>query len=79
MLEKAHAAFANLMHSSFKLLKRNVYMHKPAPISQVVERPLQGAVGQGFESQPRHTKGVKKGTSSSFTDARIKKEGVLGR
>ena len=40
MLEKAHAAFANLMHSSFKLLKRNVYMQKPAPISQVVERPL---------------------------------------
>ena len=30
------------------------------------------AIGRGFESRPRHTKGVKNGTSSSLADARIK-------
>ena len=33
--------------------------------------------GRGFESQPRHTKGIKNSTSSSLADACIKRV-VLG-
>ena len=32
-----------------------------------------GAVGPGFESRPRHIKGIKNGTSSSLAGARIKR------
>ena len=37
-----------------------------------------GAVGRGFESRPRHTKGIKNGNSSSLAGACIKRI-VLGR
>ena len=44
------------------------------PHSLVERASASGAVGRG----PRHTKGVKNGTSSSLADARIKRV-VLGR
>ena len=38
---------------------------KPAPIAQLVECPLRGTGGHGFDPGPRHTKVVKNGTSCS--------------
>ena len=37
----------------------------PAPIAQLVECPLRGPGGHGFDPGPRHTKVVKNGTSCS--------------
>ena len=37
----------------------------PAPIAQLVECPLRGTGGHGFDPGPRHTKVVKNGTSCS--------------
>ena len=37
----------------------------PAPITQLVECPLRGKGGHGFDPGPRHTKVVKNGTSCS--------------
>ena len=37
----------------------------PAPIAQLIECPLRGTVGHGFDPGPRHTKVVKNGTSCS--------------
>ena len=37
----------------------------PAPIAQLVECPLWGTGGHGFDPGPRHTKVVKNGTSCS--------------
>ena len=37
----------------------------PAPVAQVVECPLRGTGGCGFDPQPRHIKVVKTGTSCS--------------
>ena len=37
----------------------------PAPIAQLVECPLRGTEGHGFDPGPRHTKVVKNGTSCS--------------
>ena len=37
----------------------------PAPIAQLVECPLRGTGGQGFDPGPRHTKVVKNGTICS--------------
>ena len=39
--------------------------NSPAPIAQLVECPLRGTGGQGFDPGPRHTKVVKNGTSCS--------------
>ena len=47
--------------SSWSLLTRR----KPAPIAQLVECPLWGTGGHGFDPGPRHTKVVKNGTSCS--------------
>ena len=47
------------------------------PIAQVVECPL-GAGGCRFDSRPRHTKGIKNGTSNSLAGTHIKRV-VLGR
>ena len=38
-------------------------MIKPAPVAQLVECPLRGTGGHGFDPGPRHTKVVKNGTS----------------
>ena len=46
--------------------------------SLVVRESASGVVGRGFAPRPRHTKGVKNGTSSFLADARIKRA-VLGR
>ena len=35
----------------------------PAPIAHLVECPLRGTGGHGFDPRPRHTKVVKNGTS----------------
>ena len=40
-------------------------IHIPAPIAQLVECPLRGTGGHGFDPGPRHTKVVKNGTSCS--------------
>ena len=40
----------------------------PAPIAQLVECPLRGTGGHGFDPGPRHTKVVKNGTSCSSLD-----------
>ena len=37
----------------------------PAPIAQLVECPLRGTGGPGFDPGPRYTKVVKNGTSCS--------------
>ena len=37
----------------------------PAPIAQLVECPLRGTGGHGFDPGPRHTKVVKYGTNCS--------------
>ena len=37
----------------------------PAPIAQLVECPLRGTVGHGFDPGPRHTIVVKNSTSCS--------------
>ena len=37
----------------------------PAPIAQLVECPLRGTGGHGFDPGPRHTKVVNNGTSCS--------------
>ena len=39
---------------------------RPAPIAQLVECPLRGTGGHGFDPGPRHTKVVKNGTSCSI-------------
>ena len=39
--------------------------YKPAPIAQLVECPLRGTGGPGFDPGPRHTKVVKNGASCS--------------
>ena len=49
-----------------------------SPDSLVVKASASGAIGGRFAPQPRHTKGVKNGTSSSLADARIKRV-VLGK
>ena len=49
-----------LMCPRFKVL-----LYKPAPIAQLVECPLRGTGGHGFDPAPRHTKVVKNGTSCS--------------
>ena len=36
----------------------------PAPIAQLVECPLRGTGGHGFDPGPRHTKVVKNGTGT---------------
>ena len=44
---------------------------KPAPIAQLVECPLRGTGGHGFDPGPRHTKVVKSGTSCSSLGTQI--------
>ena len=43
----------------------------PAPIAQLVECPLRGTGGHGFDPGPRHTKVVKNGTSCSSLGIQI--------
>ena len=40
-------------------------LFKPTPIAQLVECPLRGTGGHGFDPGPRHTEVVKNGTSCS--------------
>ena len=65
-----------------KLLKHCLYplwppfhshCHKcvPAPIAQLVECPLRGTGGHGFNPGPRHTKVIKNGTSCSSLGTQI--------
>ena len=42
-----------------------IFSQTPAPIAQLVECPLRGTGGHGFDPGPRHTKVVKNGTSCS--------------
>ena len=44
---------------------------RPAPIAQLVECPLRGTGGHGFDPGPRHTKVVKNGTSCSSLGTQI--------
>ena len=43
----------------------------PAPIAQLVECPLRGTGGHGFDPGPRHTKVVKNGTNCSSLGTQI--------
>ena len=43
----------------------------PAPIAHLVECPLRGTGGQGFDPWPRHTKVVKNGTSCSSLGTQV--------
>ena len=43
----------------------------PDPIAQLVECPLRGMGGHGFDPGPRHTKVVKNGTSCSSLGTQI--------
>ena len=43
----------------------------PAPIAQLVECPLWGTGGHGFDPGPRHSKVVKNGTSCSSLGTQI--------
>ena len=45
--------------------------NKPAPIAQLVECPLRGTGGHGFDPGLRHTKVVKNGTSCSSLGTQI--------
>ena len=48
----------------------NTLVMSPAPIAQLVECPLRGTGGHGFDPGPRHTKVVKNGTSCSSLGTR---------
>ena len=50
--------------------------NKPAPIAQLVEFPLRGTGGNGFDPGPRHTKVVKDGTSCSSLSTQTQTYGV---
>ena len=62
---------------SFAVIRNVLSLHsfvtsfKPAPIAQLVEFPLQGTGGHGFDPGPRHTKVVKNGTSCSSLGTQI--------
>ena len=49
------------MHISEIIYCKNTKLHifQPAPIAQLVECPLRGTGGHGFDPGPRHTKVVK--------------------
>ena len=42
-----------------QLTTDNLHLPKPAPIAQLIEFPLRGTRGHGFDPGPRHTKVVK--------------------
>ena len=46
-------------------------LSRPARIAQLVECPLRGTGGHGFDPGPRHTKIVKNGTSCSSLGTQI--------
>ena len=48
-------------HTYIQTIKCN----KPAPVTQLVECPLRGTRGHGFDPEPRHTSVVKFGTNCS--------------
>ena len=53
---------------------KNMYAYTftvPDPIAQLVECPLRGTGGHGFDPGPRHTKVVKNGTSCSSLGTQI--------
>ena len=52
-------------HGTYKAACTNITVVKPAPVAQLVEYPLRGTGGHGFDPGPRHTKVVKNGTSCS--------------
>ena len=52
-------------------LTSNIACDIPAPIAQLVECPLRGKGGHGFDPGPRHTKVVKNGTSCSSLGTQI--------
>ena len=46
-------------------MNQNLQFLLPAPVAQVVECPLRGTVGHGFDPGPRYTKVVKNSTICS--------------
>ena len=49
------------------------------PIAQLVECPLRGTGGHGFDPGPRHTKAVKNGTSCSSLGTQTRGRARTGR
>ena len=52
---------ANTKFTSLKNINNvdvSLYNYEPAPIAQLVECPLRGTGGHGFDPGPRHTKMV---------------------
>ena len=60
-------AYINLLNFVYHIWKKDVFLWLviPAPIAQLVECPLRGTGGHGFDPGARHTKVVKNGTSCS--------------
>ena len=49
----------------------NLQFLLPAPVAQVVECPIRGTEGHGFDPGPRHIKVVKNSTSRSSLGTQI--------
>ena len=63
LLDHLHSTPSHSYHVPFAI--------SPAPIAQLVECPLRGTGGHGFDPGPRHTKVVKNGTSCSSLGTQI--------
>ena len=61
--KKKKIALVYLKHTCTSTI--NLQFFLPAPVAQVVESPLRGMGGHGFDSGPRHTKFVKNNASCS--------------
>ena len=62
-LDGTHISTLRYKHSTDSI---TIYFQVlPAPIAQLLECPLRGTGGHGFDPGPRHTKVVKNGTSCS--------------
>ena len=63
------------------LILTSFLLHRqPAPTAQLVECPLRGTGGHGFDPGPRHTKVIKNGTTlyaRSFLEAGFSRITVL--
>ena len=60
---KIHKTFCS--HNGFLTQSMKACLQTPAPIAQLVECPLRGTGGHGFDPGPRNTKVVKHGTNCS--------------